>query len=333
MTSSPTSGKAALTGRLSLAAIVTAAAVLAATSFTVSTGNSVVVTRFGAPVRVQTLPGLSWKLPAPLEMTQTVDLQTRVTSGGLQDVGTRDGLRVLVQAFMAWSIPNDPDHIKHFLRTTGNDPDAAARQLRSLLASTLQIVASDFTLHDLINTNADKVKIAAFEDRVFTALRPQAEAIYGIHIEQVGLERLSLPAETLAATVARMRAERETVAAARTAEGLRKAAAIKADAERDSRIIIATAHADAASSEAKAREEAASIYAKSYRKDPNLYATLRTLDMLNTVVGQNTRLVMRTDAAPFSVLTGPKGAAHAFAETITPPSRHADSATLAAEQR
>ena len=57
------------------------------------------MTRFGDPVRVLTEPGLAWKLPAPIEGTIPVDLRLRTTSSGLQDVGTRDGLRILVQAY------------------------------------------------------------------------------------------------------------------------------------------------------------------------------------------------------------------------------------------
>ncbi|WP_367161223.1 SPFH domain-containing protein (plasmid) [Kozakia baliensis] len=320
--------------RYAIAGLVFCATLSAATSFTVETGKAVVVTRFGAPVRVRTEPGLLWKLPAPLEMGQIVDLQTNTTSGGLQDVGTRDGFRVLIQAYLAWSVPNDPEHIRHYLRATGNDPNEAARQLRSLLGSTLQIVASDFSLRNLINTNAHEVKIPAFERKLLEVLQPQVEAIYGIRIEQVGVERLSLPAETLSATVARMRAERETVAAARTAEGLRQAAAIKSDAERDARIIVAQAKAEAATTEAKAREEAAHVYATSYARNPGLYTSLRTLDTLNTVVGHSTRLVMRTDTPPFNALTdvptsnpnlsdvsplGPNGhLAHSFQSGKTP---------------
>ena len=57
---------------------------------------------------------------------------------------------------------------------------------------------------------------------------------------------MTLPDETLAATVARMRAERETVAAQRTAEGLQKAAAIRADAEKEARKVVAEASETAA---------------------------------------------------------------------------------------
>ena len=42
------------------------------------------------------------------ESTIPIDLRLRTTSTGLQDVGTRDGLRVLVQAYVAWQVPGDP---------------------------------------------------------------------------------------------------------------------------------------------------------------------------------------------------------------------------------
>jgi membrane protease subunit HflC len=269
----------------------------------------VVVTRFGDPLRVLTQPGLAWKLPAPIESTLNVDLRLRTTSSGLQDVGTRDGLRVLVQAFLAWRVAADPAHIRQFIRAAGNNPDEAARQLRSFVGSALQITASNFDLTDLVNTDPSKVRLAVFEQQLRQTVAQQALDIYGVDIQQVGVERLSLPSETLAATVARMRAERETVAAERTAEGLRAAAAIRSDADRDARITVAKAKADAAAIEAKSRQEAARIYAGSFARDPQLYTLLRSLDTVGQVVGPHTRLILRTDAAPFNVLVqGPPGA-------------------------
>jgi len=131
-----------------------------------------------------------------------------------------------------------------------------------------------------------------------------------VQIRQVGIDRLSLPEATLAATVARMRAERETVAAARTAEGLRAAAELRAQATRDARITVARARTEAAGIEAASREEAARVQARAYQADPGLYALLRSMDTLGSVVGPNTRMVLRTDAAPFDMLVrGPPGAA------------------------
>ncbi|WP_020190666.1 SPFH domain-containing protein, partial [Pseudomonas putida] len=66
----------------------------------VRVGEATVITRFGNPSRVLTEPGLAWRWPVPFEAAVPVDLRLRTTSSGLQDVGTRDGLRIIVQAYI-----------------------------------------------------------------------------------------------------------------------------------------------------------------------------------------------------------------------------------------
>lgn len=300
--------------RIGIAGLILLAAIAAACIVMVPAGEAGVITRFGNPVRVVTEPGLAWKLPAPFESTILIDLRLRTTSTGLQDVGTRDGLRVLVQSYVAWQVPDDPDHVRQFLRSVRNQPDEAGRQLRSFVSAALHIASSNFDLSDLVNIDASKVRLDAFEGQVHDQIAPRMLQVYGIEIRQVGVERMTLPDETLAATVSRMRAERETEAAKRTAEGLRQAAAIRADADRDAREVVAQAREQAAHTEADAQQAAARIYAKAYESDPGLYNTLRSLDALDQVIGRNTSLVLRTDAAPFRILVdGPAGAASAGA--------------------
>jgi len=289
--------------RFAIAIVVIAALVLSACLVLVNPGEAVVITRFGNPVRVITEPGLAWKLPLPVEATIPIDLRLRTTSTGLQDVGTRDGLRVLVQAYTAWQVPADPAGIKQFLRSVRNQPDEAARQLRSFAAAALHIGAANYNLTDLVNTDQSKVQLSAFEQSVQDQIASRLLQVYGIQIRQVGVERLTLPAETLAATVARMKAERETVAAQRTADGLREAAAIRADADRDGREVVAKAQEQAAQTMADAEQQAAKIYAAAYQTDPALYTTLRSLDSVTKMVNRNTTLVLRTDSAPFKALT------------------------------
>jgi len=294
--------------RVGVAVLILAAAVAAACIVMVSAGQAEVITRFGNPTRVITQPGLAWKLPAPVEYATPIDLRLLTTSTGLQDVGTRDGLRVLVQAYVAWQVPDDPDGVRQFLRSVRNQPDEAARQLRSFVNAALHITSSNFDLADLVNMDPQKVRLDAFEEQLRAAIAPRMLQVYGIAVRQIGIERMTLPDETLAATVARMRAERETVAAERTAEGLQKAAAIRADAEKQAREVVAEASAKAARTEADAQQEAARIYQHAYQSDPTLYETLRSLDTINQLVSRNTNIIMRTDAAPFRVLVeGPPG--------------------------
>jgi len=282
-------------------------AVLAACTILVVPGEAIVMTRLGNPIRVITRPGLAWKIPAPVESTIPVDLRLRTTSSGLQDVGTRDGLRILVQAYVAWQVPDDADHIRQFLRAVRNQPDVAAEQLRSFIGSSLEISVSSFELTSLINTDASKVQLNELESRLLARIDEQALKVYGIKIVQVGIERLTLPAETLNATVARMAAERDTVAAQRQAEGDRAAAEIVSNADRDGRVLLAQAKADASALDAKSRVEAADIYSKAYSRDRELYTLLRSLDTLSSVVHANTTLVLRADAAPFRILVDGPG--------------------------
>ncbi len=288
--------------RIAVSAAILIVAISTACFVMVPAGEAVVVTRFGNPVRVITEPGLHVKLPIPIEMTIPIDLRLRTTSTGLQDVGTKDGLRVLVQTYAAWRVSSDPARIRQFLRSVRNEPDEAAVQLRSFMTASLHIAASNFDLADLVNIDPKKVRVAAFEQQVRDQVSQRMLQVYGMEIAQVGAERVTLPAETLAATVARMRAERETVAAERTAEGLRQAAIIRADADRDGREVVAKAKQQAAETVAMAEEQVSKINADAYKADPALYNMLRSLDTASKVVNKSTSMVLRTDSAPFRAL-------------------------------
>lgn len=301
--------------RLSVAGALVVVALLAATLAVVPQGTALVVTRFGDPVRVEVAPGLLWRLPAPVERTVAVDLRLHTTATGLHDVGTKDALRIQIAAFAAWRVPAKPEAILAHLRSVRGDADEAAGQLRSFLGSALETEASRFTLNELISTDAAQVRLNALEDSLLKRLADQVRTTYGVELVQVGIERLGLPDSTIKATVERMISERQTAAAERKASGSQLAAEINQAAFRDSRIIIAKAQEAASAVEAKARTEAAAIYAQAHTADPELYAFLRGLDTLEQIITSGTRIVLRTDAAPFKSLVEapvpPTGAAPA----------------------
>ncbi|HHR3735271.1 TPA: SPFH domain-containing protein [Salmonella enterica] len=212
--------------RVVIAVMLIFLAFLTASLLEVRAGSAIVVTRFGSPTRVLLTPGLAWRIPAPFETPVDVDLRVRSTSSGLQDVGTRDGLRILVQAWAIWKVKPDNEHILRFIRAVQNQPDEAARQIRTFVGSALETTTSNYALADIVNTDRSKIKISQLEQQFQDQLKSQLLNSYGIELIQVGVERLTLPAVTLNATVDRMRAERETIATERTAEGKRLAAEI-----------------------------------------------------------------------------------------------------------
>lgn len=288
--------------RIVIAAVLVMFALATASLVQVRAGEATVVTRFGNPARVLLAPGLAWRLPVPFESTIPVDLRLRTTSSGLQDSGTRDGLRIIVQAYVAWQVQADAASVQRFMRAVQNQPDQAARQIRTFVGSALETTASGYDLANLVNTDPAKVRIDDFEARLTGQIEQQLLATYGVRVVQVGIERLTLPSVTLNATVDRMRAERETIAVERTAVGKRQAAEIRSAAERDARIVQADASIKAADIEAQSRVQAAAIYGRAYAGSPQLYNLLRSLETLNTIVKPDTRLILRTDAAPFRAL-------------------------------
>ena len=288
--------------RLSLAVALVMIAVFAATLVVVPQGSALVVTRFGDPVRVEVKPGLTWRIPAPIERTVVVDLRLHTTGTGLHDVGTKDGLRIQIAAFVAWRVPAEQQRILTHLRAVRGDADEAAGQLRSFLGSALETEASRFALDELVNTDAKRVRLDALEQALAKRLTDQARDTYGIELMQVGIERLGLPESTITATIERMIAERQTAAVQRKAAGAQLAAEINQAAFRDSRIVIAKAQEEVSAIEAKSRTEVAGIYSKTYAADPELYSFLRGLDTLEKIVTSGTRLILRTDAAPFRAL-------------------------------
>ncbi len=296
--------------RTVVASLILLIAILTTSVVMVPADDAVVVMRLGKPVHVITKPGLSLKWPMPIESTTTVDLRLRTTSTGPQDVGMRDGARVMVQAYAAWRVPNNEQAILKYQRALRNQPDEAALQLRSFVSARMHTIASNFNFSDLVNSNPQLVHIDAFEQQLRTQVAPQVMQTYGIEIGQVGLERITLPEGTLAATVNRMAAERQVAAAQATAEGAKRAAQITSDADTYARETVATAQRQAAQTLAAGETAAARVYANAYNANPGLYTTFRSLDTASRIVGPNTTVILRTDSAPFKVLSdGPSGAA------------------------
>lgn len=289
--------------RIIFALIIILFAIATACLVQVRSGQAIVITRFGDPTRVLITPGLNWRLPIPFESTTAIDLRLRTTSSGLHDVGTKDGLRIIMQAYIIWQVEPNTESILQFLRAIpGNFDEEVTKQIRTFAGSALETTASGYKLENLVNTNINDIQLIDFESHLQKQLEQSLLKTYGIKIVKVGIERLTLPSVTLNATVERMKAERETIATERTAEGKQHAAEIRSQAEKEARIMVADANIRAAEINAQSIAEAAAIYGDAYAKSPELYTFLRSLDTLNNVINTNTRIILRTDSAPFKVL-------------------------------
>jgi membrane protease subunit HflC len=273
----------------------------------VGEAQAVVITRLGEPVRTLTRPGLAWLLPPPIERSVAVDLRLRTTASGLYAAQLADGATVVVEAFAAWRVARTPDAALAFLRAVRNDADEAGAQLRGMLGSAVQTASAGFRLDELVNTDPARLRLAAFETALTTALAEKAGTRYGIEVIEVGLERLALPEPIVASTITAMIEDRKVLAQRLRSEGSERAGQIVSAANAEARRLVAEARVEASRLEAEARREAAAIHAAVHDRDPRLYRLMRGLAGLRRMLGADGTVVLRSDAWPLRLLVeGPE---------------------------
>jgi len=125
---------------------------------------------------------------------------------------------------------------------------------------------------------------------------------YGINVVDVRIKRLNLPEQNKQSVYARMRAERERIARGYRSEGKAEAQKIRAEADRERATLLANAEAEAAKLQGEGEAEAARIYADAYRGHEDFYRFLRTLQVYEKTLRDNTTLVLPADSPFLSLL-------------------------------
>jgi membrane protease subunit HflC len=263
-------------------------------------GQVAVVTRFGAPRTVWPDAGLHVKWPWPIEQVWRFDARQRLFNSRFVETLTRDKKNIVLRTFVIWSV-GEP---LTFLQSVG-DLAAAEDRLDGLVTNAKNAVLGRYELAALVSTDPGRLKGPEIEADILADVRGTARERFGVDVRQIGLKQLGLPPENVPFVFDQMRTERQQFAARYRAEGEREAAAIRSQADLDAAKVRAEATQTAAEIGARAEAQAARIYAEAQSRDPELYRFLRSLDSLKALLGQRATVILRTDAAPFSLLTTP----------------------------
>ena len=299
--------------RFAIAALVLAVLFFSTATFQVRQSEKVVLTRFGSPTRGIEAPGLYTKWPWPIENVNRFDTRLNFYEIRVSEALTKDKRNIVVPVFVAWRIANP----RKFLEAIGSVENARSK-LDSLVSSAKNTTLGGYDFSQLVSTNPDEVRLAEIERKIVTATAPQASASFGISIEQVGIERLTLPEVNTRYVFERMRAERSQFAARYRAEGQQEADAIRAKTDAEKTVILAAANKYSEETRGKAEAEVAHIYAEAHGQDPDFYKFLREIETLKTVVNQNTTLVLDTNSPPFELL---KNEGQSLAKPSVPPAK------------
>jgi modulator of FtsH protease HflC len=287
----------AVVGSLALLAIV-----FSATAVVVKEGQSVLITRFGRPLRAATQAGLHWKLPWPIDAQISLDMRRRVYETGQTEMLTRDKKNIIARTFVVWRI-GDP---LTFTQAIGNE-GAAEGKLDGLMTNAAIGTLGGHDLSALVSTNPSDLQVDQIESELLASTAPMALRNYGVAVEQIRLERLALPQENVTAVFQQMRAERRQFAAKFDAEGQREASKIRSEADLQAAQIRAKSAEEQARILGESAAQVAKVYADAHRIDPELYRFTRSLNSLDKLVTGGTSLILRTDSEPFSLLQNKEG--------------------------
>jgi modulator of FtsH protease HflC len=254
-------------------------------TFTVDETQRAAVLRFGEIVRIIEEPGLHFKIPF---IQSVVYLEDRVLNYDIQplDVYTSDQKRLTIDNYAIWRV-GDP---QRFIESTGGRISSAQGRIDEIVFSDLRNVLAEHTLDEIVSE-----KRLEYLEQVTRRSQPKLAA-FGITLIDVRIIRADLPQEIEQAVFARIRSERERLAAQLRAEGDEQARLITSTADKEVEIILADARKDAERVRGEGDAEALEIYAEAYNQDPDFYRFWRTLDSYKISLAADTRIVLSSDS-------------------------------------
>ncbi|WP_323038727.1 protease modulator HflC [Gemmobacter sp.] len=261
--------------------------------FIVDEREKALVLQFGQVKQVKETPGLGFKVPL---IQEVVTYEDRIL--GLQtqplEVTPADDRRLVVDAFARWRIVNLVD----FREAVGaGGEDTAQVRLERIITAAIREVLGGVPSNRVLSEDR-----TALMNQIRDNARQQALSL-GVDVVDVRLTRTDLPEQNLAATYARMRAEREREAADERARGEEAAQRVRAAADRTVIELTSDARRQAEVIRGEADAERNSIYAQAFGRDPEFFAFTRSLTAYERSLQAGTSsIVMKPDSTFFEYL-------------------------------
>jgi membrane protease subunit HflC len=243
------------------------------TMFVVDQRQFGVVYQLGEIRRVETQPGLNFKLPPPFQNVRFLDKRLLLLdSADTEPMLTAEKQRVVIDWYVRWRIA-DPSA---YIRNVGLDERAGSLQLQRVVRNAFQEEVNRRTVSQLLASDREAL-MADVKQAVLQAVK-SADKPWGLDVTDVRISRVDY-AETITKSVYdRMEAERKRVANELRATGLAEGEKIRADADRQREVILANAYRDAQRIKGDGDGKAAKVYAEAFNRDPSFARFYRSLE-------------------------------------------------------
>ena len=297
--------------------------------YILSEGEQSVVTRFGAIVKVETAPGLKFKMPF---VDTVVRYSSKVLSwdGDAQRIPTKENQFIYVDPTSRWVI-SDPKRFYETVKTVDN----AQLRLDDILDSTVRTVISENYLNEAVrnsnrinqmtvveevssiddleaaerlrsltvsNTTQESIKVGrqGLSDRMLELAGSYTQE-YGITLIDVVIRQIKYSDDLTESVYQRMIKERNQIAEAYRSYGRGQLAQWEGKTTSEQKAILSGAYAQAEQIKGVADAEATRIYAEAYELDPDFFELWRTLDSYRQTMPDMDK-VLSTDISYFDLL-------------------------------
>lgn len=288
--------------------------VIGGSLYTIDQTQQVVITQFGEPMGDPiTESGLHLKIPF-VQKVNYFEKRILAWDGLPTQVPTKDKRYIWVDTTARWRIV---DPLK-FLESVGREVTALGR-LDDIIDSATRNQITNHLLYELVRDSGrefvetevsleieEEIGIVQYgREKISRLILEEAALIvpqFGIELVDVRIKRLNYVEQVREGVYARMIAERKRVAEEYRSEGQGKRAEIEGRRAKELQRITSEAYRTAQEIKGKADAEATNIYADAYNKDPEFYTFLRTMEIYENTMDENTWLIMTSDADFFKYL-------------------------------
>ena len=255
-----------------------------ASLFTVHQTQQALVLQLGNPIRVESEPGLKFKLPFVQDVT-FYDRRILDLDPPAQEIILNDQKRINVDSFVRYKIINPLE----FLKTA--QTDANFRQIfGGRLNAAVRSEVGKVLLQDMLSNKRDDVMAL-----ITKQLMKQASQ-FGIEVIDVRIGRTDLPETTSQSVYNRMRSQRIAEAAKLRSQGAELKAKIQAGADRERTVILADAQKDSQIQRGMGEGVKTEILNSAFGQDEAFFEFYRSMEAYSEAFGEGTTMVLSPDS-------------------------------------
>ncbi|HLP99030.1 MAG TPA: protease modulator HflC [Sideroxyarcus sp.] len=257
--------------------------------FVVDQRQTAIVFQLSEVIRVETTPGLKFKLPLIQNVRFFDSRILTLDAPEPERIITAEKKNMLVDSYVKWRIFD----VKQYYISVGGDEARAQTRLMQTVNSAMREEFGKLTIHEVVSGKRDELMRVVQEKTDVDARK------IGVEVLDVRLKRVDFPVEISQSIYSRMDAERKRVANELRATGNAESEKIRADADRQREVILAQAYRDAQKMKGEGDAKAAAIYASAFSRNPEFYAFYRSLDVYKQGFKNKSDVMVLDAGSPF----------------------------------